>query len=194
MTERKADPRVLPLIVDRWSPRAFDGSAMPAEDLGVILEAAGLAASAFNAQPWRFLYAHRGDANWDAFLALLIPFNAMWAAQASVLLFVLSDTQMGDGDAATPSHSHSFDAGAAWANLALQATAMGYHAHGMTGVDFDAARRELAVPDRFRVEAAVAIGRRAPADALPEGLRAKEVPSGRKAVAEIAVAGRFSDF
>ena len=39
------------------------------------------------------------------------------------------------------SHTHSFDAGAAWACLALQATRMGYHAHGMSGVDFDRARR-----------------------------------------------------
>ena len=51
------------------------------------------------------------------------------------------------------SHTHSFDAGAAWACLALQATRMGYHAHGMSGVDFDRVRTELDVPDRFRVDA-----------------------------------------
>src|SRR3546814_2953934 len=36
---------------------------------------------------------------------------------------------------------------------------MGYHSHAMTGVDFDKPRAELGVPDRFRIEAAVAIGR-----------------------------------
>ncbi|MFM5932216.1 MAG: nitroreductase family protein [Novosphingobium sp.] len=191
METRTADPRVLPLIVERWSPRAFDGTAMPQEDLDVILEAATLAPSAFNYQPWRFLYAHRDDANWERFLSLLIPFNASWAKEAGVLLFILSDTLMQQGDEAKPLHSHSFDAGAAWAQMALQATAMGYHAHGMTGIDFDRIRSELAVPERFRVEAAVAIGRRASPEVLPEGLREREVPSGRKPISDVSAAGSF---
>ncbi len=73
----------------------------------------------------------------------------------------------------------------------LQATALGYHAHGMTGIEFDRAREELGVPDDFRLEAAVAIGRQAPADRLPEELREREVPSGRKPVGEVAIAGSF---
>ena len=84
MTTRTADPRVLPLIVDRWSPRAFDGAAVPAEDLAVIFEAAGLAPSAFNYQPWRFLYAVPGDANWAAFLDILIAFPTLLLAMLIV--------------------------------------------------------------------------------------------------------------
>jgi len=193
MTTRNASPRILPILAERWSPRAFDGSAIPQEDLDIMLEGAALAPSAFNYQPWRFLYAHRDDANWAQFLSLLIPFNASWAKDAGVLLFILSDTLMLHGDKADPSHSHSFDAGAAWAQLALQATALGYHAHGMTGIDFDRIRSELGVPDHFRIEAAVAVGRRASPDILPEALREREVPSGRKPVAAIAQAGGFSD-
>ncbi|MCB2064632.1 MAG: nitroreductase family protein, partial [Novosphingobium sp.] len=87
MTERsEASPRVLEAIVDRWSPRSFDEGAVPQEDLDVIFEAAGWAPSAFNLQPWRFLYAHRGDANWERFLSLLIDFNQSWAKDASVLV------------------------------------------------------------------------------------------------------------
>ena len=182
---------MLPLIVGRWSPRSFDGSAIPAEDLAVIFEAAGLAPSAFNVQPWRFLYAHRGDANWERFLSLLVPFNASWAKDAGVLLFIVSATTSGEGEKARPNHSHSFDAGSAWAMLALQATAMGYHTHGMTGLEFDKAHAELGIPEGFRLEAAVAIGRRAGAERLPEGLREREVPSGRRPIAEIAFAGSF---
>jgi nitroreductase len=157
----------------------------------VIFEAAGLAPSAFNGQPWKFLYARRGDANWQRFLDLLIPFNAGWAQNASVLIFIVSLTTVQRGDTVGPSHSHSFDAGAAWAQMALQATALGYHAHGMVGVDFDRARQELGVPDDWRIEAAVAIGRRDHPDRLSEALREREKPSGRKPVDEIAVAGNF---
>lgn len=191
MTTRQAHPRVSPLIVERWSPRSFDAGEIPQEDLDVIFEAAGWAPSAFNIQPWRFLYARRGDENWDRFLSLLIDFNQSWAKNASVLVFVISHTLQGRGEDRQPNHSHSFDAGAAWAQLALQATAMGYHAHGMTGIHFDKAREELGIPDDYRLEAAIAIGTRDAAHKLPEGLREKEAPSGRKPVSEIAVAGSF---
>ena len=193
MTERTADPRVVPLIVERWSPRAFDGTALPAADLAVILEAATLAPSAYNYQPWRFLYATHGDANWDRFLAPLIPFNAGWAKDAGALIYIVSDTLMRGPNGANTNHSHSFDAGAAWALLALQATALGYHAHGMTGVDFAKARADLGVPDDFRIEAAVAIGRKDSPERLPEPLREREVPSTRNPVASIAAAGAFGD-
>lgn len=189
---RTASPRVLPIIVDRWSPRSFDAGALPQEDLDVIFEAAGLAASAYNYQPWRFLYAHHADtALFAQFLEPLIAFNQGWAKDASVLLYVISDEVMVTEQGSNPNHSHSFDAGAAWANLALQALALGYHTHGMTGVDYAKAREVLQVPEGFRVEAAIAIGTQAPADRLPEFLREREVPSERKPVADVAWSGTF---
>lgn len=192
MTARTTNPRIVPLLIERWSPRSFDGQALPQADIDVILEAASLAPSAFNYQPWRFLYAVNGDANWERFLSLLVPFNAGWAKEAGALFFVLSDTVMVKGDDASPNHSHSFDAGAAWALMALQATALGYHAHGMTGIEFDRIRGELGVPEGFRIEAAVAIGRKDSPDKLPEPLREREGPSGRKSVAAVAAAGDFA--
>jgi nitroreductase len=191
MTTRTAHPKVHQLFVDRWSPRAFDESEISDEDLEAIFAAAGLAPSAFNYQPWKFLYARRGDANWERFLSLLIPFNASWAKDAAALIFIVSDTKKRDGEAPTDFYSHSFDAGAAWAQMALQATLLGYHAHGMTGLEFDKARAELGLPDDFRLEAAVAIGRRDAPERLPEGLRGGEVPSPRKPVGEIAFAGNY---
>ncbi len=192
MTHRTTDTDLDSLFLHRWSPRAFDGSAISEEDLRTIFDAARWAPSAFNYQPWRFLYARKGDANWETFLSILIPFNQGWAQNASALIFIVSDTQSAGPDGvATPLHSHSFDTGAAWAQLGLQSLKLGYHAHGMTGIDFDKARDELGIPERFRVEAAAAIGRVADASTLPEGLRAGEIPSGRKAIDEIAFAGKF---
>ena len=108
MTTRTADPRVLPIIVERWSPRAFDASDLPQADLDVILEAASLAPSAYNYQPWRFLYAHRADeALFASFLSPLVEFNQGWAKSASVLLYVISDENMTSAEASNPNHSHS---------------------------------------------------------------------------------------
>lgn len=192
MSMRNATYPISPVFLERWSPRAFDGSDMPEQDLLTILEAARWAPSAFNMQPWRFLYAFRGDKNWERSINLLIPWNKEWAASASVLLFILSDsmteTEGGEGQV---SHSHSFDAGAAWACLALQASMMGYQAHGMTGLDFDRARTELTIPDRFRIEAAAVVGRIGDPAMLSEKLRARETLSHRKSVGEFAFPGDF---
>jgi nitroreductase len=165
---------------------------MPEADLRTLFDAARWAPSAFNYQPWRFLYARRGDANWDLFLSLLVPMNQSWAKEASVLMFIVTDTMSEAPDKGpVPLHSHSFDAGAAWAQLTLQAVKLGYHTHGMVGIDFDRIRSELGIPERFRIEAGVAVGRQADASILPEALQAREVPSGRKAIDEIAFPGKF---
>ena len=194
MSPRQAEFPIDPLFLERWSPRAFDGSDLPDQDLASIFEAARWAPSAFNSQPWRFLYAKRGDSDWARFLSLLIPWNQGWAHSASVLVYILSDslpfTDKETGAPAT-SRTHGFDTGAAWVSLALQATRMGYHAHGMSGIQHDLARAELAIPERYRIEAACAIGRIGDPATLDEKLRARELPSGRKPIEEFVFRGNF---
>lgn len=194
MSPRRPDHPIDPLFLERWSPRAFDGSDIADADLMTMFEAARWAPSAFNSQPWRFLYAKRGDENWERFLALLIPWNRSWAHSASVLVYILSDslpfTDKATGEPA-PSTTHSFDAGAAWASLALQATLMGCHAHGMSGIQYDLARAELRIPDRYALNAACAIGRIGDPAQLDDKLRAREHPSDRKPQGDFVFNGRF---
>lgn len=192
MTGRIANPRIQKLIIDRWSPRAFDGSEIPVEELETIFEAAGWAPSAYNVQPWTFLYARRGDANWDKFLSLLVEFNQGWAKDASALVFIVSDKLMRSDNGNSDNHSHSFDAGAAWALMALQAQAMGYHTHGMTGIQFGKAEEELGIPSDHRLEAAIAIGTIGRKEDLPDFLQEREVASGRKPLEQIVKAGPFT--
>ena len=192
---RTADHPIEPLILSRWSPRAFDASRMPLGDLLTILEGGRWAPSAFNIQPWRFLYARREDKHWPAFLSLLNPENQQWARQASVLIFLVSDTVMpADGDRPeTVSHYNSFDAGAAWMQVALQATALGYAAHAMAGLDFNQASNVLHLPNRFRLEIGITIGRATTASVLSDDLRAREKPSNRIPLSRIAFSGPFPD-
>ncbi len=166
---------------------------MPLRDLLTMLEAARWAPSAHNLQPWRFIYAMRGEPRWLDFVDLLDAFNAAWAKDAAALVFLVSERRTAVSDGAEPkrSRTHSFDAGAAWAQLALQATLLGYQAHAMAGIHFDAVRQRLAVPDDFHIEIAIAIGRRTEASRLPLPLRQREVPSARKPLDKIAFAERF---
>jgi nitroreductase len=193
MNERKADHPVDPWFLNRWSPRAFSQSEMPEADLLVMFEAARWAPSAFNSQPWRFLYARRGDPDWALFLDLLIPWNQGWAHSASALIFVLSDrfpTVDRHGNP-KPSSTHGFDAGAAWASLALQAARLGYFAHGMSGIQTERARDELRLPEQVELHAAVAVGRVGDPAILDEKLRAREFPSDRKPQSEFVFHGRY---
>jgi nitroreductase len=181
------------LFLDRWSPRAFSNETMPEQDLLTILEAGHWAPSSYNHQPWRFVYALRGSEQWDRFMSLLIEFNQGWVKSAAALLFVVSRTHSGELGSAEqkPIYSHSFDAGAAWGSLALQAHLSGYEAHGMTGMHFDKAPEVLGIPDGFRVECAVAIGKIGDKNQLPEGIRDREVPSPRKPLSDVAFNGTF---
>jgi len=166
---------------------------MPKEHLLTILDAAHWAPSASNQQPWRFVYAHKGSEDWTLFVELLMEGNQKWAKNASVLLFVISrdHTISRDGEK-KPSASHSFDAGAAWFSLAMQAHLLGYHAHGMGGIFKDRIVEKLNIPDGFRVEAGVAIGTLTDKTVLPEDLAEREVPSNRVPLADVAFEGRFT--
>lgn len=190
---RESQQPIDALFLDRWSPRAFSNETMPEADLLTILEAGHWAPSSYNHQPWRFVYALRGSEQWDSFMSLLIEFNQGWVKSAAAILFVVSRTHSGELGSADqkPIYSHSFDAGTAWGFMALQAHMSGYEAHGMTGMDFDKAPVVLGIPDGYRVECAVAIGKIGDKNQLPEGLRDREVPSPRKPLSDVAFNGKF---
>lgn len=191
---RTADHAIDPLFLERWSPRAFSTETISDAELFTLFEAARWAPSSYNSQPWRFVYAKRAGAGWETLLGTLNPFNQSWAKHAAALVILVSNTTMRPpgGDKDVPSRSHSFDAGAAWNALALQAARSGWQAHAMVGIDFDKAAQDLGVPEGFHVEAAIAIGRPGDKSQLPEALQAREQPSPRKPVSEFIAEGRFS--
>lgn len=192
-TGRSADHPIDPIFLDRWSPRAFTGEAMTQETLLSLFEAARWAPSAANGQPWRFVYGHRGTEAFDRIYNTLDEGNRRWADKAAVLIAIISQTHRANADGELrPAFTHAFDTGAAWAYLALEATRAGYHAHAMGGIDRDKAKDVLGIPDGFRVEAGLAIGKIAPKETLPEDLLKREVPSTRKPVTDFISEGRFS--
>lgn len=190
---RVATHPIDPQFIERWSPRAFNGENIPEATLLGFIEAARWAPSAYNSQPWRFLYARRDSADWQRYLSLLIEFNRNWAQHASALLVIVSKTTFvppGKSEE-QPAPSHAFDTGAAWGFFALQAHLAGWHSHAMTGFDKELARRELKIPDGYEVQAMVAVGKRGDATSLPEALQARETPSPRLALEAIAAEGEF---
>jgi len=190
LAHREADHPIEPLFLRRWSPRAMSGEPVAATELMRLFEAARWAPSTYNEQEWRFLYAPRDGDDWETFFGLLVEANQVWCGRAGVLVVVLShDVFERNGK---PNPVHTFDAGAAFENLALQGAAMGLVVHGMAGFDRDAAREALDVPDDYSVEAMIAIGHPGDPAELPEALRERETPTDRKPVDRIAREGRFA--
>ena len=188
--KRKADYPIEQLLVDRWSPRAMSGEEIPTDELMTLFEAARWAPSSFNALQWRALYARRNTNEWSLFFDLLVDANKSWAKNAAVLVVFISRKQFEYNE--EPSVTHSYDAGAAWENFALQGFRQGLVVHGMEGFDYDRAKTELQIPDTFQVEAMAAVGRPGPKELLPEKLQARESPTDRRNVTDSVREGRFS--
>lgn len=192
-SSRKAAHPIEPLFTERWSPRSLTGEEIPVATLQTILEAGRWAPSAYNSQPWRFVWARRGTQHFETFLNLLVPGNQSWAKEASALVFVASSKTMSipGKDDPVPARSHSMDTGAAWMSVALQAHKLGWATHGMIGLDYEAAAKALKLPEGFQLEIVFAIGRRDDPAKLPDGLRAREMPNDRRPLAETAFEGAF---
>ncbi len=191
---RTSDHEIEPMFLERWSPRAYSGEAIPEAELMQILEAARWAPSSYNSQPWRFIYARRDTPHWEPMLSLLNDGNRSWAKEAAVLMVLVSSSLMTvpGQDKPVPSHSHSLDAGSAWGYLALQAAKLDWHAHAMVGFDMQRAFAELNVPEGYRVETVIAIGRIGDKSKLPEGLRARETPNSRNPLSASIFEGKFT--
>ncbi len=178
-----------PIILSRWSPRSMTGEELDDETIMSLFEAARWAPSSYNNQPWRFVYAKRNTQYWNRLFDLLAEPNKVWTKDAALLVVVAaSKTFEYNGKL---SITHQYDAGAAWENLALEASSRGFVAHGMQGFDYEKARADLGIPDSFDVMAMIAIGKRGPKENLPMNLQEKEEPNGRKPLGEIVMEGRF---
>jgi nitroreductase len=186
---REPEYEIDPLFVNRWSPRAMTSEPLDETEYLPLFEAARWAPSSFNNQHWRFIYATREDNEWETFLDLLVEGNRAWAKDAAVLCVVVSKTTFDHNG--EPVAVHSYDTGAAWQNLALEAARRDLAIRGMAGFDYERAAEELDVPEEYEVEAMFALGERAPPETLDEEYQAQEQPSGRKPLDEIVRRGSF---
>lgn len=143
-----------PDLAARWSPRAFDPDAViTADQLTAVLEAARWAASWGHRQPVRFVVGTRGDETFTTLAGLLKRGNS-YAQAASALILVCAD----EGEDERTALYSAVDAGAAIAQLTVEAVSRGLVVHPMAGFDVDGARTAFAVPEGVRPLAVIAVG------------------------------------
>lgn len=186
---RQADYKINDFFIKRWSSRAMSGQEISDTELKSLFEAARWTPSAHNAQPWRFIYAKRNTPHWKTFFGLLEPFNQSWCNNVAVFIVVISKKNFEHSK--EPSKTHSFDTGAACENLALQGSLNGLTIRAIAGFNHEKTRIELRVPEAFKIEIMIALGRPGKMEDLPYELQKKEFPSDRKKVEEIIFEGVF---
>lgn len=190
LTARKAAHKIDPIHLERWSSRKFSNKPVEVDKLHSIFEAARWAPSAANWQPWRFVYAQETE-DLEKFHSFINENNVEWCKEAPVLVAVVSKlTRNEEGD---PNPFHSFDTGAAWGYLSLEAHRQGLLTHGMGGFDREKAKEVLNISDEYVVEAVIAIGYYDAEATLSERNEAREVPSNRNELAEFLFEGSFKE-
>ena len=176
---------LLPLFLERWSPRAFSAREISRADLKRVFEAARWAPSSGNAQPWRFIVGIKGTDTHAKLASTLAGFNRDWAPKAPVLILGTTNALNARG---TANGYAMYDLGAATVSITLAAEALGIATHQMGGYDHDAARREFGIPESYSLGSLMALGYQDQPATLPtEELISREIaPRARKPLSEIA--------
>ena len=167
----------------RRSIRAFTPDPVPEEDLREMLRVAGLAPSAFNVQPWRWvavrepeLKARLGAAAYGqkqvtGAPAVIVLYSDMADALEQVEETVhpgmasrrdeVAKSMRGTWAARTAAERESWGAGQSYIALGyllLAAQSMGYATSPMLGFDAAEVKRVLGLPEHVTIPALVAIG------------------------------------
>jgi nitroreductase len=155
--------QVLDLIRKRQSDRAYDGRAVEPEKLERILEAARLAPSACNAQPWKFIAVDDRvllDKLSVAASAKVIGMNS-FVAQAPLQIVIVREKPNFTskiGSAIKNKDYSLIDIGIACENICLQATAEGLGSCILGWFDEQEVRKILNIPGNKRVELIITLG------------------------------------
>ena len=189
LKQAPAVDKVIPVVLHRWSPRAFADKAVSDADLKTIFEAVRWTASSSNEQPWRFLVGRQGSETYAKILGSLVEANQLWASKAPVLILGAAKTHFTYNNA--PNVAALYDLGAAAITLALQAAELGLAAHQMAGFDHGKARAAFGIPEDFYLGAAIALGYQGDPASLPNDrmLEQETRKRSRKELSEFVLSG-----
>lgn len=156
--QNQKNPKINSLIAKRWSPRVFDPSRQVTnEQILSICEAARLAPSCANQQPYKYIIWNRNINMVDfnrAFETLDIG-NQKWVKNCPILMVAIAETKFNNGDL---NYWCEYDTGSASENICLQATSLGLFAHQMGGFDINKLKKNFDIPPTYKPMAMIAVG------------------------------------
>jgi nitroreductase len=193
MNEKKAtiDHPIHELLVERWSPYAFENRPVAEDDLRSLFEAARWAASSYNEQPWSYFVATREDpGEFGRILSCLEEGNQAWAKAAPVLVLSVVNHKFSRNNQDNRAAVH--DLGLAAGNLLVEATSRGLSVHQMIGILPDKARELFQIPEHSEAWTAIAIGYKGDSSKLPDALKQRDLtPRQRKRLNQFVFSGKW---
>jgi len=184
---------IIDMILNRRSTVAFSSKPIEQEKITDLFEAARLAPSSSNIQPWRFIYATQEDKEqFQVLFDCLAPGNQRWAKNAYMLVLSVAEQSYEYKDVYQSNKYAFHDVGISMGMLMVEAAYLGLVTHPMGGYDPEKARKDLDIPEMFTPVAMIAVGYPGTTDDLPEDLIKREKSERkRKSLDEIVFRGKF---
>jgi len=152
------------------------------DKIAKVLDAARLAPSARNQQPWRFIVVQGKENVENVVTKAFFEFSQAFK-EAPVLIFACANPS--DDDIHEGREYYLFDVGLAMENLLLAATDLGLVTHPMTSVNEDELRKVLHIPGEVRFVAATPLSYPS-RGSYDEAAREKLSQRTRKSLKEVA--------
>ena len=183
---------ILDAIQQRRSGFAYSDKNIEPEILNAIFEAAKLAPSSMNLQPWRFIYANRNEPAFQLILDSLMEGNKKWAQNAATLVLSIAQVEYLYKDKLNKNAYAWHDTGMANALLMIQAASLGVISHPMGGFDHQKALENFNLPKEYQPVLIIALGYKGDETKLPEDLLKRQTsPRKRKPIEEVVFKGSF---
>jgi nitroreductase len=179
---------VLPELAQRRAFRSIAADPLPDEQIERLLEAAVLAPSCSNNQPWRMI-AVSGE-TLPALRETLTEYNK-WATRAPLIVLFATKPSLDCRLDSGRDYAY-FDLGQAALALQLQATREGLYAHPIAGYAPAKAAKAVGLPEDFVVLTLVIVGKPGDSSLLSERqAEGEKSPRLRKALGEVAFRDRW---
>jgi nitroreductase len=163
--------KILDAIESRRAKRMLSDKKIEETALKRVMQAAHLAPSCFNNQPWRFMLASEGE-SLEVLRSALTKGN-IWALTAPTLIAV--GTRYEEDCQLPEQRDYAlFDTGLAVGNLLTQATAEGLIAHPMAGFDPKKVKEAFHLDDDFVLITVIALAYPGEASELNEAQKKLE--------------------
>lgn len=180
---------ILQAILTRRARRALSFRPLSDDTVARLMEAATLAPSCSNKQPWRYVVV-RSPERLDALKEALAANNA-WARRSPCIVVAVTSPDLDCRSSDRRDYAY-FDLGLSVQNLILQGTHEGLYAHPIAGFEPQVVRSVLGIPEEQVVVTLVILGYPGDEAALTERQRETEhAGRTRKPVAEVFAVDRW---
>ena len=174
---------ILRPIQERRARRGLSERQVPEDVQRRLMEAATLAPSCFNNQPWRFLVLNRRESLEKA--RSFLAGGNYWAERAPMIVGVVTNREL-DCDLDGGREYALFDCGLAVQNMILQATAEGLIAHPIAGFKAPELREAFGIDESMVLITLVIIGYPGATEHLSEKhIASEQSERSRKALSEV---------